>query len=290
MSIIIDEKTKRYIAKLKMSGISLDIDTETNPDVPVLKSIILPDSVNQKATKIDISQLNNGNIILPIDIFKFDIDVNQIVYKPQPLYILYLLLGNSTQLCTAMMNDIAAKYFYDFGLNWNLDYDKVPARTLNNEKVYEVESYVKNITDVSQLDHNITVDEFYNSMTILIAWLHFKFSRVIQDKLTESDCRTPDIGRIWNIYMELVGARTDLILLYDLKVKDEQKKLSDLMKLMVLTFRDSVGDMYDIFTGEYRRTNEHLKINNQIHPICTEYTYNRINETFELSKQLRKVH
>jgi hypothetical protein len=229
------EDLKKYISKLKVVGISLDVvGMEIEDGYPELKSIFTT-SQDTSALPINISQLNNGSIILPIEILDFDIKLDDIDYSIQTIDFIreMLKLPNVTKM---------------------LSQDKLQSKTIQS-----IELRIKSLLtlDYSPEPFPRKALAFYDRLEIGIHWLTYKFRHITSTKIPNADVYT-DTYILFKI-QENFGNLNMYLTSESLKgviAKEVTKILNESLQLL----SQAIGNSDDIFTGEIRVRKDNMII------------------------------
>jgi hypothetical protein len=217
-----------------MLGISIvvrDIFTRAEDKVPTLSKIILPDNNIDRYKYIDLKQLNNGRIRLNDKLLNRPefgvIDLNQIDYTVQSHSFIHTLLNDKKQNTHYIADDI------------------------NLQRQAQIEQFVYKYVN-EKIDIN-TAYSLYQAIDFINIWLTFKVHHItIKELQTDSEIPyTP----FFEVYMNLMYNK---LIIFEANPdsigKENFDKLKGLLIQATLLFKQCVGDMYTIFTGNYIRS------------------------------------
>jgi hypothetical protein len=224
----------KYVAKMSMSGIAIDIQylqNEADPEdfTVIMKSIKAADSDAVSQLPVSIKALNNGNIVLPEQIVRFGIDMNEINYK--------------------MQSQDFIKYILDY-MHATLVYG------LNEEKFNELESVVKEHIHLRS-PATIAMDcvEAYDRILMAIDWLGIKSMKQVHmlDKLV---CAT-DTDLLLTFEETIVQFEDDSLS----KTDDDAyyEELGELLTQINKNLERAIGTGLDIFDGDVSEHQNYMK-------------------------------
>jgi hypothetical protein len=250
-----------YIAKLRLSGISLEIIGMNIEDgYPELKSIKSLSHDPQSVT-INLQALNNGKMIFTPDIMTFTINYNDIDYSIQ------------TQ-----------SFIHDLFCRPSLAYKAPIYNDISDEKYVEIENRIKSFMTVENIGTSLgKAIQFYSILDLFTYWMTFK-----SQKLTEiKSCKVVksvlvDTNELLQVHNGFYSA-SDLISdnqKFSTNVKSVLEIINDSLSLML----EATGCMYDVFTGEVTELGTGI-----IRPILTSKEKALLKKLVKQASKLNKI-
>jgi hypothetical protein len=243
------ENLNKYLAKLKVSGISLDIATETEDGIPLLLNIDKTNDLVPTSIYIDVKSLNNGRIKVRYrKLFNYDINLNDLDY-------------------TVQSSDVIEYMLYQGMLGQR----KPLASKLSQAKQEEIEQSIKKIvsTNFTRGQDHTAHSDLRDTERLMTQWFKFKYLNYAIMKLDEQHSienekfngyyhipERVDLDPIADLVDQLdrVVAAYGMIILNkstvdELTLKTIEISIYDIMK----KFHDLIGCMYEIFEPELDR-------------------------------------
>jgi hypothetical protein len=266
-----EEYLSRYISKMKMSGISIELSCTKNSKGEYVIMIDSLKSTNSNTDfKISLKSLNNGKVVLPKDIFKLNlIEVNEVDYTIQS---------------TAFIENI---------FNYQSDY---LSKQLNIEKILELDAVVKSMIQVyGEAKDQYKCMDRYRKIQLILDWLKIKTMSNLRMQMRES-IKDPSNSKVTfvielkelnNISDNLKGLQASLLS----KTQSENfyakvgKYLTDILSLLT----KSIGTGYDIFTDSATCIDSITPLTPLIKQYCPNYTESESKLLTKVLEQSRKL-
>jgi hypothetical protein len=273
----------RYKAKLNMLGISLIAHT-TDKGFLVLDKVDTPASVDRASITLDLDKLDEGRVILNnSSILSLNIDYNKLDFSRQHMFVIYYLLTNRHSIVDAF-SARADKITYPV-FSYIIDYDLSLVRMLNDQRLEQIEQRIKQKADMTECS---SIDEFYDKACLIMLWLQVKYDHVTYEHIA-TDNEYLSTEDLWLIYIELNYIQDRFKIIYSETFDNEKmEKLLILMQGILELLKDSIGNMYDIFTGIIVKAKSNIGKHVLVHPECTEEISLKMSLALSLVKEMSK--